>query len=175
VRVVLSHWIDAARIRFGRIREHQLSFRKSIDRLRRRYTAMRYGAIDPSASLGTRGEQAAARLLRQKRLVIVARQESDRTGEIDLIAADPRRRVLIFVEVKTLASRKPGHPAERVDVDKQRRISRAALRYLKRKDLIGVPIRFDVVAVWWPEPSELPSRIEHYEHAFEPPDSYQLI
>ncbi len=132
-----------------------------------RYVDWRYGAIDPAARVGKRGEQAAARLLRRKGLVVIAESESDRGGEIDLIAIDRKRSLMIFVEVKTLATRKPGHPAERVDENKQLRITRAALRYLKRKSLLGCKCRFDVIAVWWPSETPLPERIEHYESAFE--------
>ncbi len=127
----------------------------------------RFGSIDSAASLGKRGEQAAARFLRQKRLTIISHSESDRAGEIDLIAVNRRRTLLIFVEVKTLASTKPGHPADRVDEDKQTRVTRAALRYLQRNKLFGCRCRFDVVAVWWPTGHERPTKIEHYEHAFE--------
>ena len=149
--------------------------RDRIHRLRRYWIRWRYGAIDPQASIGRRGEQAAARLLRQKGLVVVAESESDKGGEIDLIAVDRRRRIVVFVEVKTLATRKPGHPAERVDEAKQARVTRAALRYLKRKQLLGVASRFDVVAVWWPESTPEPSRIEHYESAFEAAGEHQLF
>ena len=143
-------------------------FTESLRDLKRRYTAWRFGAIDPAAKIGKRGEQAAARLLRQKGLTIIAESEADRGGEIDLIAIDRRSAVMVFVEVKTLASVKPGHPADRVDETKQARITRAALRYLKRKSLLGCRCRFDVVAVWWPEQSTAePQRIEHYVSAFE--------
>jgi putative endonuclease len=145
-----------------------------VRRLARLYSRWRFGLIDSDAPIGTRGEQAAARLLRRKGLVIIAHGESDRAGEIDLIAVDRRKRTLIFVEVKTLASVKPGHPAERVDEAKQRRITRAALRFVKRKRLVGIATRFDVVAVWWPRQAEEPSRIEHYEAAFEATDPFQL-
>jgi putative endonuclease len=143
--------------------------------IRHRYVAIRFGSIDPQAPLGKRGEQAAARLLRQKGLVVVAESEDDRLGEIDLIALDRRRNTLIFVEVKTLGTTKPGHPAERVDEAKQARITRAAMRYLKRKKLLGVSSRFDVVAVWWHGNQCLPDRIEHYEAAFEAQGHYQLF
>jgi putative endonuclease len=132
-----------------------------------RYVAWRYGPIDFDALVGKRGEQAAARLLRRKGLVVIAESETDRGGEIDLIAIDRRRSLVIFVEVKTLATRKPGHPAERVDENKQARITRAALRYLKRKSLLGCKCRFDVIAVWWPANTPEPERIEHYQAAFE--------
>jgi putative endonuclease len=146
-----------------------------ILRARQNYLALRYGSIDPDAPLGKRGEQAAARLLRQKGLVIVGQGESDTLGEIDLIAVDRRRKTIVFVEVKTLATTKPGHPAERIDADKQNRITRAALRYLKRKNLLGVACRFDVVAVWWIGNQPVPNRIEHYEAAFESHGLYQMF
>ncbi len=99
--------------------------------------------------------------------MIVAQSESDRAGEIDLIVTNRQRDTIIFVEVKTFASTKPGHPAERVDEKKQTRITRAALRYLKRNKLLNWKCRFDVVAIWWPEEFELPTKIEHYAGAFE--------
>ena len=146
-----------------------------LRRLRDQYIRMRFGAIDADAPVGKRGEQAAARLLRQKGLVVVAESETDRAGEIDLIAIDRRKKTIIFVEVKTLATRLPGHPAERVDQAKQHRVTRAALRYLKRKRLLGTASRFDVIAVWWPGGETQPERIEHFEGAFEAVGDYQMF
>jgi putative endonuclease len=145
-----------------------------LSRLRERYLELRYGRIDPAAPVGRRGEQVAARLLRRKGLVVIAESESDKAGEIDLIAIDRGRKTIVFVEVKTHSTTKPGHPAERVDEAKQRRVTRAALRYLKRQKLLGTPSRFDVVAVWWPVDAATPIRIEHYEAAFEAAGDYQL-
>lgn len=133
-----------------------------------RWHDWRYGKIDPNRPPGERGEQAAARLLRFHGLTIVGQQVADRFGEIDLIALDRRHRLVIFVEVKTLVTRKPGHPADRVDDAKQTQITRAALRFLRRQRLLNARVRFDVVAVWWPDSSTpLPERIEHYPAAFE--------
>lgn len=143
--------------------------------LRQRYQDWRYGTFDPNAKLGKRGEQVAARHLRMKGLRVIAESESDRGGEIDLIALDAKRRLVIFVEVKTLATRRPGHPADRVDENKQARIARAAMRYLKRKKLLGTAARFDVIAVWWPKDERLPTKIEHYESAFDSPLEYQFF
>ncbi len=131
------------------------------------YLGCRYGHIDPKATAGERGEQAAARMLRQQGLVIVAKNVADRAGEIDLIAVDRGSRTVVFIEVKTHSSTKPGHPAERVDQKKQGRVTRAAMRYLRRKQLLGVAARFDVVAVWWPGGQTTPKKIEHYQSAFE--------
>lgn len=145
-----------------------------LARLHDRYIDLRYGSIDAAAPVGRRGEQAAARMLRRKGLAVIAESESDRAGEIDLIAIDRRQQKIIFVEVKTHSTTKPGHPADRVDAEKQGRVTRAALRYLKRKKLLGTPARFDVIAVWWPVESPQPTRIEHYESAFEAAGDFQL-
>ncbi|MCM2374051.1 YraN family protein [Aporhodopirellula aestuarii] len=142
--------------------------------LRHRFEEWRYGTFDPQAALGKRGEQVAAVELRRKGLRVIAESESDRAGEIDLIAMDVRGRTLVFVEVKTLATRRPGHPADRVDENKQARISRAALRYLKRKKMLGIACRFDVIAVWWPTDEARPTKIEHYEAAFESTIDYSF-
>ncbi|KAA5544457.1 YraN family protein [Roseiconus nitratireducens] len=142
--------------------------------VRDRYVAWRFGRVDPDASVGRRGEQVAARLLRRKGLVVVAENESDWAGEIDLIAADRKTRALVFVEVKTLQSHRPGHPADRVDAEKQVRLTRAALRFLKRRQMLGTPCRFDVIAVWWPVDQDQPSAVRHYEHAFEAAGDFQF-
>ncbi len=145
-----------------------------IRQLQQRYSQWRYGRVDPDAPIGRQGEQVAARLLRQKGFVVVAESESDRGGEIDLIAADKKSRTVIFVEVKTLQTTRPGHPADRVDENKQARITRAALRFLKRRKLLGASCRFDVIAIWWPKGEPMPVKIEHYEHAFEAAGDFQM-
>jgi putative endonuclease len=102
--------------------------------------------------------------LRRLGYTIIARGQRDRMGEVDLIAVDGR--TIVFVEVKTRSSHDGGHPVDAVDPDKQRRLTRAALAYLKRHDLLEYPARFDVVAVTWPDGASQPL-IEHYRHAFE--------
>lgn len=115
-------------------------------------------------SLGQRGEAAAARYLRRRGYKIVAQSDRGRLGEIDLVAV--QRRTVVFVEVKTRRSHLAGHPADAVDEDKQRRLTRLALGYLKRHGLLEVSARFDVIAVTWPDGEKKPT-IEHIEHAFE--------
>ncbi len=115
-------------------------------------------------SLGRRGEDAAARFLRKLGYVIVARGHRDKIGEIDLIAVDGR--TVVFIEVKTRTADQKGTPAEAVDADKQQRLTKLALAYMKRHDLLECKARFDVVAVTWPEKSRTP-QIEHIQNAFE--------
>jgi putative endonuclease len=113
--------------------------------------------------LGDRGERYAARYLRRQGFKIVARQYSNRLGEIDLIAVDGPS--VVFVEVKTRTSDAAGMPVEAVDERKQRQIVRAALAYLKQHRLLEQPVRFDVVSVLWPRGARRPD-VCHYRNAF---------
>ena len=123
-------------------------------------------------TLGQRGEAAAAKYLKKKGMTIVARSDRGRLGEIDLVAVDGR--TVVFVEVKTRRSHDTGHPADAVDDDKQRRLTRLALSYLKQHRLLECPARFDVVAVTWPDAGRQP-RIEHFPGAFEAVGQWQLF
>jgi putative endonuclease len=115
-------------------------------------------------TLGQRGEFAAARFLRRKGYKIVSLSDRGRLGEIDIVAVD--KRTVVFVEVKTRRSHERGHPADAVHDEKQRRLTRLALAFLKRHDLLECRARFDVVAVTWPDDSSKP-RIEHFTNAFQ--------
>ncbi len=95
--------------------------------------------------LGKAGEDAAARLLEEKGMEIVARNHRCRFGEVDLVADDGE--VLAFVEVRTRSSALFGGPAVSVDVRKQRRFVLAARDFLARRRGPERAIRFDVVAV----------------------------
>jgi putative endonuclease len=119
--------------------------------------------------LGDRGERAAERHLKRQGLRVITRNYRTPWGEIDLIARD--RDTLVFVEVKT---RRRGQPAEAVTPEKQRRLTNAALRFLRRFNLLEQRARFDVVAVVWPHDDQPPT-IEHIMNAFEPPGRGQFF
>ncbi len=123
-----------------------------------------YRRFVPLRSLGQCGEAAAARYLRLRGHKILARGSRLDHGEIDLVTLD--RKTIVFVEVKTRASQEMGHPAEAVDLPKQRRLTRLAEMFLKRHGLCDSPARFDVVAVTWPPGKRRPT-IEHFENAFD--------
>jgi putative endonuclease len=111
--------------------------------------------------LGDRGERAAARFLRRQGLRVLARGYRVHSGEIDLIARDGD--ILVFVEVK---ARRRGIPAEAVTPEKQRRITRAALHFLRKHRILDQRCRFDVVAIVWPDDRREP-QIDHIRNAFE--------
>lgn len=121
--------------------------------------------------LGLRGEELAARYLRKLGYRIVARGHRNAFGEIDLIALDGQ--IVVFVEVKTRQSTSHGLPSDAVDFDKQRRLTRAALGYLKQRRWLDRSSRFDVISVVWSEGSESPE-ITHFRHAFEATDRGQF-
>ncbi len=123
-------------------------------------------------SLGQRGEDVAARFLRRQGFRILRRNYRSRLGEVDLIASDGD--TLVFVEVKTRATSDHGEPFEAVTLDKQRRLARLALEYLKQNSGLDRRCRFDVVSVVW-SGEGTPPEIQHFRAAFEPPGDGQLF
>ncbi len=126
----------------------------------------------PPKSLGRRGEDVAARFLKRSGYRILARGLDSRLGELDIIAVDGR--TIVFVEVKTRSSTDAGHPADAIDLTKQRRMTQAALAYLKSHGLLQHAARFDVVAITWTEKARRPT-IEHYKNAFSPVGAGQFF
>lgn len=114
-----------------------------------------------SRLLGSRGEDEAARYLRRQGLRVLSRGYRTPWGEVDLIAREGD--TLVFVEVK---ARRKGEPAQAVTPEKQRRLTLAALRFLKENSLLEQRCRFDVVAITWPDSRSAPA-IEHLRSAFE--------
>jgi putative endonuclease len=127
--------------------------------------------IAPPKPLGRRGEDAAARYLKRAGCKVLVRSSRLWPGEIDLVALDGR--TVVFVEVKTRTSQDAGHPAEAVDLRKQRRLTVLAVTFLKRHGLLEYPARFDVVAVTWPSGRGRPT-IEHFKNAFDAVGQWEL-
>lgn len=94
---------------------------------------------------GRLGERAARRHLRRAGLKFLTANFRSPRGEIDLVFRDGD--CLVFVEVKTRSSEDWTRPAAAVDADKRRRLSLAALDYLKLLGHPRVPVRFDIVEV----------------------------
>ncbi|GIW96815.1 MAG: UPF0102 protein [Pirellulaceae bacterium] len=119
---------------------------------------------DPETNLGLAGEQAAIRYLARQGYRIVVHSHRQKRSEIDIIALDGNQ--LVFIEVKTWRSDRVADPSAAVDRQKQARLTRAALAYMKRHHLLHHRARFDVISVVWPLGGREP-RIRHYSHAFE--------
>ncbi len=93
---------------------------------------------------GRAGEDVALAYLEAQGLVLVMRNFLCKTGEIDLIMRE--QQTLIFVEVRTRASRGYGNAAESITRAKQRRLILAAQYYLLRFKQVP-PCRIDVIAI----------------------------
>jgi len=111
--------------------------------------------------LGDRGENMAAKYLRNHGFKIIARNFKCMMGEIDIVAREGK--TLVFVEVKTRTADDPT-PEEQVNATKQHQITKVAKFYLSRYG-VQPAARFDVVAVVWPGRGE--AQIRHTPNAFE--------
>src|SRR5205809_5819099 len=95
---------------------------------------------------GARGEKLALRFLKRSGYKILLRNFRGRSGgEIDIVCRDDD--TLVFVEVKTRTREDFGRPVAAVDRQKQKRISRGGLAWLRMLDNPDILFRFDVVEV----------------------------
>jgi len=121
---------------------------------------------------GKWGERHAAHFLKSRRYRIRGQRiRIGRHDELDIIAE--RDGALIFVEVKTRRNERYGRPFAAVNGAKRKRLSRAAVTYLKKSRLTPDHIRFDVVEVIG-VPGGKPPEIRHIENAFTLDGAYRL-
>mgnify|MGYP001260570064 FL=1 len=118
--------------------------------------------MSDNASLGARGEELATRHLISKGYTIRDRNWRSGRTEIDIIAENSE--FIVFVEVKARSGDYLVHPADAVNVPKQRRIIAAASNYLKRYYL-EKEARFDIITVIF-KGSNL--EIDYIENAYYP-------
>lgn len=107
--------------------------------------------------LGIWGEREAVKFLKKRKYKIMETNYRCHIGEIDIVARQGA--YLVFIEVKTRASARYGLPMEAVDEQKQCKLLLLAQYYQKYKNLLDMPIRFDVVQI-------LGEEIELIEGAF---------
>lgn len=110
-------------------------------------------------AIGNEYEQLACDYLEKKGVIVLARNYHTRYSEIDIIAKD--KDTYVFCEVKYRSSAKFGSPLDAVDIHKQRKICQGAMYYCTAKNIVDMPIRFDVIAIYGD------SSIEHIENAFD--------
>jgi len=95
---------------------------------------------------GVAAEQLAARYLESRGLVIIARNQRFKVGEIDLVCLDGK--TLVIVEVRQRSTDEFGGALASVTHWKQRKLIRATQCYLQRAgEWSHLPLRFDVVAI----------------------------
>jgi len=118
--------------------------------------------LNRQQQFGSQSERLAAEYLKRKGYRIVETNYRSPVGEIDIIARE--KGTLVFVEVKARRSNRFGSPKGAVTAAKQRKISMAALDYLKRSGLDDARARFDVVAI---DTSSGKTHIELIKNAFD--------
>ena len=120
--------------------------------------------VEGRREIGRKAEEAACAWLRRHGWKLVQRNYRCREGEIDIIVQ--RGGLTAFCEVRARSAGCLVNPAESVGLTKQRRLVKAARRWLQEMERRGMPCgecRFDVIAVIV-EGGRL--KIEHVEDAF---------
>src|ERR1700722_10964567 len=97
--------------------------------------------------LGAMGEALAVDHLTKMGLRILSRNWRCRYGELDVIAADPTTRTVLFVEVKTRTGDGYGGLAQAVTPRKVHRLRRLAGLWLAGQDEGWAAVRIDVIGV----------------------------
>ena len=108
--------------------------------------------------IGREAESRAAEFLRARGLKIIERNWHCRFGEIDLVAREGE--TLVFVEVRSRASRTYGGAIESISTAKRRSLTATANSYLARCREEH-PCRFDALLI------EAEGRIEWIRNAFD--------
>lgn len=106
------------------------------------------------------GENAAAALLAEQGMRVIARNWRTRRGELDLVAMEGT--TIVFVEVKCRTRDHLYDPALAVDHAKRLRLRRLAESFLAIERPAYLDCRFDVVSVV----AEDPVRLSHLVNAF---------
>ncbi len=122
-----------------------------MSRWRKRiFASAEVGAPDPRHELGRRGEDAAAKHLRQRGWKVLYRNfRAPEGGEVDLVCRDGN--TLVFAEVKTRArSSEISRPADNVTDEKERLVARGALAWLRLLGDPDIEFRFDIIEVILP-------------------------
>jgi putative endonuclease len=96
-------------------------------------------------SMGTEGEQLAAKFLQDRGYEIIERNYRFGRGEIDLIAKEGPD--LVFIEVKARRTFQYGAPEESITVAKEAQLKRVADGYLSERNIENQSCRFDVVTI----------------------------
>ena len=117
-------------------------------------------------ALGHRGERVAERYLRRNGYRILHRNLRIVDDEVDLVALDPDGTTTVIVEVKTRTTDEPA-PEAAINSKQQFRLARLGSRLVKRPPFQDRPVRFDVIAIVWPDQGK--PQIKHFVAAFDAP------
>jgi putative endonuclease len=111
---------------------------------------------------GKESESAAVKHLKKNGYRIIEQNYRTKLGEIDIIAKE--KNTIVFVEVKSRKTLSYGNPKYALTPKKKRKISMAALYFLKVTKQSGSKARFDVVSI---SPGKNAPEIEIIKNAFD--------
>lgn len=116
----------------------------ACDWIRQRLRVQRWR---PDAALGRRGEDIAHRYLQRNGLQVVERNwmKGGVKGEVDIVAWDGER--LVLVEVKARSTAEFGSPERAIDQVKLRCLRNAAFYFTRRWDIPLASARLDLVTI----------------------------
>ena len=103
-------------------------------------------------------EKLAGRFFEQQGYKVLARNWRAGRLEIDLIVQLDD--LIVFVEVKSAASKRFGHPVERIDEKKIVHLTHAAQQFIKELEVKNCDLRFDAVTF-------IDGQLEHFPNAFD--------
>jgi putative endonuclease len=118
--------------------------------------------LNQKQRFGKDSESLAVKFLKRQGYKIIETNYRTKLGEIDIIARD--KDTLAFVEVKARRSDRYGVPKYAITPKKKKKISMAALWYLKTTSQFNQKARFDVVGIFFQTSTP---RIEIIKNAFE--------
>lgn len=108
---------------------------------------------------GDIGENIASKYLLSNGAEILERNYRIKSGEIDIIAKLDNE--IVFIEVKSRSNNKYGYPCESVNYKKISKITNTAKYYILTNNLYNIPIRFDIVEIYFNE-----NKLNHIVNAF---------
>lgn len=108
--------------------------------------------------IGNAAELQALKYFQDKGWKLLCKNYRSKAGEIDLIFRDPQE-TIVFMEVKWRSSFNYGMPYEAVNIRKQKRLIKTAIRYIQANQLFKKNLRFDIASL-------SPKGIEHIPNAF---------
>lgn len=118
--------------------------------------------------IGKLGEDLAAKYLESKGFIVFDRNYNLEKNEVDIVAYIPEE--LHFVEVKTRSNTHEFKPEEAVTKEKVKAMFRIADFYLRERQLVTMPVVFDVIAIGLDDPNH--PEILHFEDCFRPDSSF---
>lgn len=116
--------------------------------------------------LGKLGEDLAVKFLEAEGFKIFDRNYNYEKAEIDIVAFWEEPAELHFVEVKTRSNTEFIKPEEALTERQQENIYKVAKFYLRERQLVTVPVVFDVIAIGMDDPAN--PEITHLEDVFRP-------